>query len=403
VTGPARAVYLSGMRLAAAFVLLGLALVAQASAQAPAGGQRIALVLATWGPEPVSVAEARAAADETEAYVREASFGRSSVEIELRGWVRALSGRPVGCDVQGVDQAIQRATDLAGYDLVAYVIPSMDCGWGGAYYPPGVWMLGRITKNLFAHELGHNWGVREEGPAWVCWARPCRAENYMSPYSVMGHGSGHFNAFEKRRFGWIEVAGPSLRNGDYEIARIDRASSLPHALHALTAADEYWIEYRPEVAWPVVHAGTSPAAVSRSRFPQRNLLVDAARSSRFAVAGVFEATMTRSDPERATLRFRWLDRTRPSRPEISVYRTGRDLTFRFPATDRGSGVERYQLVIGRRVRVSVPTTRAQGNDLVGVDAAHRVRLPRGVHRVSVAAIDRAGNRGPTATRRVRVR
>jgi hypothetical protein len=76
---------------------------------------------------------------------------------------------------------------------------------------------------------------------------------------------------------------------------------------------------------------------------------------------------------------------------------------RFPAVDRGSGVERYQLAIGRRVRVSVPTARVQGNDLVGVDAAHRVRLPRGVHRISVAAIDRAGNRGPTATRKVRVR
>jgi hypothetical protein len=218
----------------------------------------------------------------------------------------------------------------------------------------------------------------------------------------MGHGSGHFNAFEKRRFGWIDVAGPSLRNGDHEIARIDRASPLPHALYVVTAADEYWIEYRPEVAWPVVHGGASPAAVSRSRFPQRNLLVTGARSPRFAVAHAFEVTMTRSDRERATLRFRWLDRTRPSRPEISVYRSGREVTLRFPATDRGSGVERYQLAIGRRVRVAVPTARVQGNDLVGVDPVHRVRLPSGVHRVSVAAIDRAGNRGPTATRRVRV-
>ena len=89
--------------------------------------------------------------------------------------------------------------------------------------------------------------------------------------------------------------------------------------------------------------------------------------------------------------------------EISVYRAGREVTLRFPATDRGSGVERYQLAIGRRGRVSVPTARAQGTDLVGLDAIHRVRLARGVHRVSVAAIDRAGNRGPTATRKVRVR
>jgi hypothetical protein len=390
------------MRALAASLVLAVVLVAQASAQSPSGEQQIALVLATWGPEPVSVAEARAAVDETVAYVRDASFGRVSLSIEVRGWVHALTARPVGCDVQGVDQAIRRAVDVTGYDLVAYVVPRMDCGWTGSYYPPGVWMLGEISKNLFAHELGHNWGVREEGPAWVCWTRPCRAENYQSEYSVMGHGSGDFNAFEKRRFGWIDVAGPALRSGDREIARIDRASPLPHALYVLTAADEYWIEYRPEVPWPVVHAGTSPAAVSRSRFPQRNLLLAGARSMRFAVAA-FDARLTHSDGERATLRFRWLDRTRPSRPEISVFRAGRDVTVRFPATDRGSGVERYQLAIGRRVRVSVPTTRVQGTDLVGVDAIHRVRLPSGVHRVSVAAIDRAGNRGSTATRKIRVR
>ena len=148
----------------------------------------------------------------------------------------------------------------------------MDCPWGGAYYPPGVWMLGKISKDLFAHELGHNYGVREEGPAWICGAR-CRAENYASPYSVMGHGSGHFNAFEKWRFGWISREGPALVNGEYRIARIDRPSELPHALYVVSGADEYWIEYRPEVPWPVVHAGANDARATPSRFPQRNLLL----------------------------------------------------------------------------------------------------------------------------------
>ncbi len=40
------------------------------------GEQRLELVLATWGPEPVTVEEARAAVAETEAYVNDASFGR---------------------------------------------------------------------------------------------------------------------------------------------------------------------------------------------------------------------------------------------------------------------------------------------------------------------------------------
>jgi hypothetical protein len=96
-------------------------------------------------------------------------------------------------------------------------------------------MLGGISKDLFAHELGHTYGVAEEGAAWIC-AGACAAENYADPYSVMGHGSGHYDAFEKWTFGWIERAGPELRNGAYELARIDRPSPLPHALYLLSAS-----------------------------------------------------------------------------------------------------------------------------------------------------------------------
>ena len=210
----------------------------------------------------------------------------------------------------------------------------MDCPWGGAYYPPGVWMLGEISKFLFAHELGHNFGVREEGPAWIC-GTSCRAENYASPYSVMGHGSGHFNAFEKWRFGWIAREGPTLVNGEYRIARIDRPSELPHALYIVSGADEYWIEYRPEVPWPVVHAGANDARSTPSRFPQRNLLLERARSGKFAVRNAFEVVMVGSDPAQATLRFRWTDRTRPTRPRIDAIVSGRWVTLQFPAIGCG--------------------------------------------------------------------
>ena len=365
------------------------------------GEQRIALVLATWGPQPVDVAAARQAVDETAAFVREASFGKTWLSVDVKGWLRALTRRPTGCDVQGVNETIQRSVDLTDYDLVAYLVPRLDCPWTGAYYPPGVWMLGEISKNLFAHELGHNWGVREEGPAWVC-GRPCAAENYADPYSVMGHGSGHFGAFEKWRFGWIERVGPVLEDGEYEIARIDRPSTRPHALYVLSGAEEYWVEYRPEVPWPVVHAGASTVRVTPSRFPQRNLLLAGARSARFAVAGAFEVVRTGADDERMSLRFRWTDRTRPARPRIESRVAGRTVTLRFPAADTGSGVERYELAVGRGIRVAVPTSELQGRELVGRDAFFRVRLGRGAHRVAVTAIDRAGNRSPTATRTVRI-
>ena len=392
------------MRVLAASLALAAVLAAGASAQAPhgtLGEQRIGLVLITWGPEPVTVEAARAAAAETEAYVSEASFGKASLSVDVRGWAHVLQSRPTGCDTAGVHERVRTQVDLRGYDLVAYLMPHMGCGWTGAYFPPGVWMLGEISKNLFAHELGHNWGVGEEGPAWICTPR-CRAQNYASPYSVMGHGSGHFNAFEKWRYGWIDVAGPALRNGAYEIARIDRPSSLPHALYVVSGADEYWIEHRPEVSWPVVHAGASSARVTPSRFPQRNLLLQGARSTRFAVKGSFEVVRTSADAERATFRFRWTDRTRPSRPRIDALASRRVVTLYFSASDKGSGVERYLLRIGSR-RIAFPASQLQGAELVGRDGFHRVRLPRGKHRIAIRAVDRAGNRGPAASRVVRVR
>jgi hypothetical protein len=387
--------------LAAALALLAPAASAQLEAGV-AGEQRILLVLVTWGPEPLSVAEARAAAAETEDYVREASFGRASLSVDVRGWAHVLPRRPNGCDVGGIHGAVQAALDLTGYDLVGYLLPRIDCPWTGAYYPPGVWMLDEISKNLFAHELGHNWGVREEGAAWICGGR-CRAQNYASPYSVMGHGSGHFNAFEKWRYGWIERVGPGLASGEYEIARIDRASAKPHALYLLAGPNEYWIEYRPEASWPVVHAGASTVRVSPSRFPQRNLLLAGVRSNRFAVAGAFEVVMTRAGADGATLRLRWTDRTRPARPRLVATVARRVVTLRFPATDTGSGVERYELTIGSVGRLTLPTSQLVGRELTAVDASHIARLPRGAHRVTVTAVDRAGNRSRPASVSVRVR
>jgi hypothetical protein len=407
VTSTAFAVYEQRMRLLVVATALAAVLASQALGASTQvghgtlGEQRIALVLVTWGPQPVTESAAREAAAETEAYVREASFGKASLSIEVRGWVNALQRRPFGCDTAGVHERVRGQVDLRGYDLVAYLMPRMDCPWTGAYFAPGVWMLDEISKNLFAHELGHNWGVAEEGPAWICTPR-CRAQNYASPFSVMGHGSGHFNAFEKWRYGWIELAGPALRNGTYEIARIDRPSSLPHALYVVSGADEYWIEHRPEVDWPVVHAGANSARTTPSRFPQRNLLLTGHRRPKLAVKGSFEVVRTSADAERATFRFRWTDRTRPSRPRIDAFVRGRLVTLYFPAADKGSGVDRYLLRVGSR-RIAFPATEFQGAELLGRDAFYRVRLPRGRHRIAVRAVDRAGNRGPAASRVVRIR
>jgi Gametolysin peptidase M11 len=389
--------------LALAALLSSGALAAGSQVSPTLGEQRIGVVLATWGPEPVTVEEARDAIAATDAYVREASFGKTWLDAELIGWVRPLPARPTGCSPPAMHDTISRSVDLSSFDRVAYVLPEIDCPWGGAYFPPGVWMLGRITMELFAHELGHNYGIAEEGAAWICDGRSCRAQDYASPYSVMGHGSGHYNAFEKWRFGWIERAGPSLRSGDVEIARIDRPSELPHALYVVSGPSEYWLEYRPEVGWPVVYAGPTIADGGESRYPRRNLLLASARQATFAVPGSFEAKLTRADGESATLSFRWTDRRPPSRPRVGAEVARGRVTVSFSATDAGSGVERFEIVVDRTRRVTVPTSVLRGGELIGRLLQYRARLPRGLHRIAVVAIDRAGNRSPRAVTRVTVR
>jgi hypothetical protein len=58
--------------------------------------------------------------------------------------------------------------------------------------------------------------------------------------------------------------------------------------------------------------------------------------------------MVHSDPEQATLRFRWTDGTRPSRPRLDAITSGRWVTLTFPATDTGSGVDRYEVSVVER-------------------------------------------------------
>ena len=102
------------------------------------------------------------------------------------------------------------------------------------------------------------------------------------------------------------------------------------------------------------------------------------------MAGTFEVGVTASDPEGATLAFRWLDRTRPPRPRVRV--KGRVVEWD-PVVDGGSGIARYEVHMGKRVRV-VPAWRSFGRALVQTDT----RVTLAGRPVRVVAVDRAGNR-----------
>jgi len=143
-------------------------------------------------------------------------------------------------------------------------------------------------------------------------------------------------------------------------------------------------------------------------YPRPNLLVqNPAGGARYAYQsgesfvrrGVFAVSVETHSPERALLRFRWLDKVAPLRPRLRARATrkGRVRLTWDSARERGSGVRSYEV-------------RLDGNAVQIVDAGPAlnrwqvtIRAPRGVRRVAIAATDRAGNRGRAASARVRVR
>jgi hypothetical protein len=379
------------------------------------GEQRLLLMLTTWGPEPYRPATVGAELDEAAAFLRSASFGKTWLVSEVTPWLHALPAEPA-CDTNAIAAAARSAAVAAGYDLGRYTtlgiaMPHVDaCSWGGAYYPPGIWLNGRNDRQVIVHELGHTYGVSEEGFAWVCAGRGgCGPEAYRNPFSVMGHGSSDFSAWEKHAFGWLDrVAGPAAI---VTIGAIDRPSAHPQALRVVAAGDQYWFEYRPPApVWPY-DAGDAAAGVAvyagwnglpeAGRYPGRDLLLYDPIGRRrpaltagetFAVRGAFALRVASTGAESAELAFRWTDRTRPAPPLLRVLARGRrvELTWK-RGLERGSGISRHDVLI-------------DGRPLFPVASRDRVslRLSPGRHRLEVVAVDRAGNRSRAAIKVVSV-
>jgi Gametolysin peptidase M11 len=308
------------------------------------------------------------------------------------------------------------------YNRWIYLFPRVDCPFSGLSAGDENWLNGALSRKLVAHELGHTYGLLHAN-SWDCRSGACAATEYGDAYSTMGNGSGDFNAFEKAKIGWITNVVRAERPGRYAIDRIELPSGGPQALVVATASSEYWLEHRLEQlqrpfassflpTGVLVHAGPNPAAAPDALvFPGDNLLlpdpVGARREAlqpgdRWGETGAFEVTVVSQSGPTVELDFRWTDRVPPARPRLllppaRVRRGGTlDVTW-VDVRDRASGVARYEV-------------RLDGGAVKGVAADWRVspsagfRMPRpGRHRVSVVAVDRAGNRSRVGVRAFVVR
>lgn len=105
-----------------------------------------------------------------------------------------------------------------GYDHTMVVFPDQGglCAWAGlgSVKGPYTWVNGNAERNVLAHELGHNLGLRHAnalhcGTGTFVSAQGCTVEEYGDVFSTMGWGSGTttpgpgFTAQEREELGWL--------------------------------------------------------------------------------------------------------------------------------------------------------------------------------------------------------
>jgi gametolysin peptidase M11 len=394
---------------------------APAAAQAFAGEQRLLVMRVTWGPEPFPDESVQDIVfTQIDAFMRASSFGKTWIVGEQTPWLHVLPPQN-GCDSRSIGEAGRQAAQANGYDLTqftryAFLFPRLNCGWTGLGGGDSIWLNGELYRKLVAHELGHTFGLGH-AKSWDCSGHECTPVEYGDPYDTMGRGEGDFNAFEKAKLGWVTSTLAAAIDGVFTIDRPDRPSPLPQALVVETARTDYWFENRQEEV-PFA-SGVLPTGVlvrldgPPTTSPQFRvlpdvsyLLPDAAGVGRaalqpgqtFTAPGVFALTVDSQLAGQAALRFRWLDRKAPSAPAILApgVRTARRPTlqvmWREPA-ETGSGIAAYQVSLDGRPAAQVKPVVLQSPFTL-------FPMPgRGAHRVTVRAVDRAGNRGKPAVRR----
>jgi hypothetical protein len=191
-----------------------------APAQRTVGEQRTLVMLVNFADNPARPWSrdqvANAIFGTMNAFILENSYGLSWVAGDVTDWLTIPLSSAV-CDNRTLASQAQDAAKAVGwvpsnYSRWIFAFPHNVCDFGGASYiggsPSQAWLNGYIDVGFSGHEFGHGLGLWHSR-ALNCGTAPvgtnCTYQEYGDRFDIMGTPySGHFNAFQKERIGWLK-------------------------------------------------------------------------------------------------------------------------------------------------------------------------------------------------------
>jgi len=212
----------------------------------------------------------------TSNFFLESSYRQTWLAGDVVGWY-TIPLASTTCDSGGIATYAETAATAAGVNLSAYThrvyaFPAnAGCGFSGAATvggnPSRAWINGSGSMSLgtVGHEVGHNLGLLHSHSLscdGTTMTGTCTTLEYGDGLDIMGwSASGHFNAFQKERLGWLNygVSPPITTvtaSGSYALAPYEAADANPKALKLLRHTDPttgarewYYVELRRAIGF----------------------------------------------------------------------------------------------------------------------------------------------------------